>query len=218
MAIALDDLVEELELSFTGLTEEQMYAAVKRAVRAFSKKVSMQRRYTLNIVKGTAAYTLPDDFVGFIRFESTLTADGIYVQPGGGLVPLNDKGLPGQYSITGKTITFLPTPDYSVTYYLWYRAGHVLNEDQVYPYLEDEVMDIVLLKAQAEALRFVNAGSVGDNWKYQFGDVMIDKSNLNNSVQSVISNLNTEFDRLVADYTGPIGTQASYPTYLSEEI
>ena len=218
MAIALDDLVEELELYFTGLSEEQMYSAIKRAVRAFSKKVSMQRRYTLNVVSGTAAYELPGDFIGLIDFESNLTPDGVYIQPGGMMVPTNAGSLPGPYEITGKTITFLSTPSFAATLYMRYRAGHVLNDDQVYPYLEDEAMDIVITKAQAEALRFVNAGSVGDNWKYQFGDVMIDKSNLNNSVQAVITNLNAEFDQLVADYTGPIGTQASYPTYLTEEI
>ncbi len=219
MAIALDDLVEELETYFpSGLTGEQMIAAVKRSVRAFSKKTSMQRRATINVVNGTPSYTLPDDFIGIIRFESTITGDGVYVQPGGGLVPLNSATLPGQYSITGKTITFVPTPAYSVTFYLWYRAGHVLNDDEVYPYLEDMAQDIVITKAQAEALRLINAGAVGDNWKYQFGDVMIDKSNLNASIGSVITQLNTEFDQMVADYVGPIGMQASYPTYMTEEI
>lgn len=219
MAIALDDLIEELEVYFpTGLTNEQMIAAVKRGVKAFSKKVGMQRRATINVVNGTAEYTLPDDFVGLIRFESTIVDDGVYVQPGGGLVPLNSATLPGQYSIAGKTITFVPTPTYSVTFYLWYRAGHVLDEEEVYPYLEDEMQDIVITKAQAEALRFINAGAVGDNWKYQFGDVMIDKSNLNASIGSVITQLNEQFDQMVADYVGPIGMQASYPTYMTEEI
>lgn len=219
MGIALDDLVEELETYFpSGLTAEQMIAAVKRAVKAFSKKVTMQRRITINVVNGTASYDLPDDFIGIIRFESLITGDGIYVQPGGGLVPLNSTIMPGQYSVTGKTITFLPTPSYSVTFYMWYRAGHVLNDQEVYPYLEDMAQDIVLTKAQAEALRLINAGGVGDNWKYQFGDVMIDKSNLNSSIGSVIANLNQEFDQMVADYVGPIGMQASYPTYMTEEI
>ncbi len=93
-----------------------------------------------------------------------------------------------------------------------------MDEEEVYPYLEDEMQDIVITKAQAEALRFINAGAVGDNWKYQFGDVMIDKSNLNASIGSVITQLNEQFDQMVADYVGPIGMQASYPTYMTEEI
>lgn len=215
MALELTDLVGELELYFSGLTTDQLAAAVKRAVKAFSKKTSMQRRHTLNIISGTASYALPDDFLGLIRFESTLTADGVYVQPGGGLIPLSSGGLPGQYEITGKTITFLPTPAYAATFYLWYRAGHVLTGGQ-YPYLTDDVEDIILTKAQAEALRLVNAGAVGDNWKYQFGDVMIDKSNLNNSIQAVITSLNGEFDQLIRDYVGPIGMRATYPTTYEE--
>jgi hypothetical protein len=214
MAVRLFDLLHELEglvPAQDGTPSTAQYLnQVKDAAVALSHKAGMKKLFEFNVVSGTAEYTLPDDFLKLIKFEElTGQYPGLLVQESG-LVPLNTLAVTNQCVIAGRTLTIVPTPTYSLTRYLWYKAGHVLTRDEddreVYEDMTYEVSRLVLAKATASAWRVVGGRVARDQaWKYQIGDVMIDKTNLTKSLSGWISDLDKEFESRVKDYLGNTG-------------
>lgn len=210
MAIALIDLILRLGEQVDGLSEAQLEEAVRTAVTLFSSKAGMIKRGQLAVVAGTAAYDLPTDALSVIRLES-LQSRGHTMVTGQGLIPLGHTMQKETYTVAGKRITLLPTPAYTATRYIHYRAGHVLDANDVYPDMTDEVADIVMLRAQANALRVLAVASAPAGWRYSIGDVMVDKSNLSRAIREEAQSLDQQFNEAVAAYIGPAGSLSYGP-------
>lgn len=149
----------------------QYEQAIKDAVADFSRRTGRIKIGTLEIVAGTATYSLPADFQKMIellafQYGGTVVTDQ--------LIPMDAQFTAEKYVISNGQITFYPTPHYSMDRDFRYKAGWVLSEDT---FLEMGTLeeDIVMLKAQALALeKQANVPSSGVN-KYSFGAVSVDK-------------------------------------------
>lgn len=213
--IAYDYLLESLQAEVPAQngvpTEAQYQTALRKAVSDFSRRAGPMKRMTISIVPNTAAYTLPDDFLTEIRMELPVIGE-VYSQPGGQLIPLNTSFREEQYAISGTTITFYPTPQYTMDRILWYRAGHILNDSKQYPDMTEEHADIVLLKARAECYRYLHMNAAPDGWRYSIGDVTVDKSGQTRSLREISADLNQEYMDRVEEYIGAVGSQAHFTT------
>lgn len=185
MSIALAVLASRLETAVPAVggvpTEAQYEQAVQDAVEDFGTRRPMQATYDVAVVSGTAAYTLPDDFVKLIKFESVLSSltDGV-LNTSDGLIPVSAT-FKERTMVQGGSLVISPTPTYSATRRLWYGAKHVLDGSEVYTTLTETEARIVLLKAQALALGWQANNQAGSGWRYKIGDEEVDKSKLSAS-------------------------------------
>lgn len=214
MSVALDDLVTQLQADVPargGVPSTAQYErAVADAVADFSRRRPMTLITTLAIVSGTATYDLPDDFRSVIKLDDFTARDGI-IHMAAGLVPLSSDWNE-RYTVNGLTITFTPTPNYTLERTLRYVAGHVLNGSDVYLYLTDEDAGILLLKAQAIALRkqalAAVTASTGEIVEYAIGDERVKKSSPSQVLSAQASSLEAAY--LAAVQPGATGSRARY--------
>ena len=104
-------------------TSGQYIQAVRDAVGDFGYRVPRVLRGSLAVVAGTAAYALPDGFQRLIELDSP--AADTYRKADGFLVAFDSAAGPVErHVISGGTITFYPTPGYSLARGLWYAAGY----------------------------------------------------------------------------------------------
>lgn len=178
MSVSLATLVAQLQADVPARNSvpsaDQYEYLIKTAVADYSRRNPNQKIYALSIVSGTAAYSLPSDFLRVITLESAATADGVIIS-NAGIVPISAL-WDEVWTIAGLTITFSPTPTYSMDRDLWYAAGHVLNGSDAYPDMTEDDATILLMKARSLALGMQASAVAGDGWKYQIGDEMVDKS------------------------------------------
>lgn len=185
----------------------QYEAAVIDAVYAFSEKAGHIRIYEFEVVASTAVYELPNDFISLIELAPAfggVRMGNVSVTPSG-IVPLSQLGQEETYTINGHTLTFYPTPAYTASRWLRYKAAHVVDEDGNYPYLTEQTAGIIMLKAQAYAWRVVGSRVGRQGWKYTFGDVTIDKSNLGSSINKWAMEYEADFNDRIQRYVGAVG-------------
>lgn len=184
---------------------DQYEEAVRDAVHAFNDLYGVKAVHSISTVAGQATYTMPADFSRLIQLEK-LTSMGNVLVVAEGLIPL-DMSAPAEIAmVNGRTLTIYPTPGYSTTRRVWYRAVHVLDENDAYPAMEADVASLVHIKAQANAWRII-CGHVSrsQGWKYQMGDVMIDKTKVAESLGGWVSALDVEFEKRIARRIGTVG-------------
>lgn len=216
MGIALDDLVTRLQADVPargGVPSTAQYEyAVKDAVGDYARRRPMTLITTLSVVSGTATYNLPADFLFVIKLDDFTALDGI-IHTATGIVPLSSDWNE-RYTVNGRTLTFTPTPSYTLARTLRYAAGHVLDGDEEYPYLTDEDVGILLLKAQASALRKQALASVtattGEITEYAIGDEKVKKSSPSESLRATAAALEAEYLEQVQRAVGPQGSRARY--------
>lgn len=216
VSVAFDYLVTLLQADVPargGVPSAAQYErAIKDAVADFSRRRPMTLITTLSIISGTASYDLPDDFLFDIKLDDFTALDGI-IHTSAGIVPLSSDWNE-RYTINGRTITFTPTPSYTLERTLRYAAGHVLNESEVYPYLTDEDAGILLLKAQAIALRkqalAAVTASIGEIVEYAIGDERVKKSSPSQVLSAQASSLEAQY--LAEFERGQTGSRARYDT------
>lgn len=184
---------------------EQYEEAVRDAVHAFNDLYGVKKVHTFSTVAGQADYTMPDDFSRLIQLEK-LTSMGNVLVVAEGLIPVDMSAPTETAMVNGRTLTIYPTPGYSTTRRVWYRAVHVLDEDEQYPAMEADVASLIHLKAQANVWRIV-CGHVSrsQGWKYQMGDVMIDKTKVADSLRGWVADMDVEFEKRVALRIGTVG-------------
>jgi hypothetical protein len=210
MSISLSDLVARLAIDVPaqdGYPAASQYEdAVHDAVHALNDRYTAKRLHEFATVSNQADYALPADFLGVIQF-SPLVSDGNVLITASGLVPVPLFGFAEEeITISGETLTIHPTPTYALTRQLWYKAGHVLDGSDAYPTMTARIASIVSIKAQANAWRLV-CGKVsrGKAWKYQIGDVMIDKTNVGKALKEWVSDYDGEFDDRIKSLIGHAG-------------
>lgn len=206
MAVAFSDLVAQLQalvqVDASGRpTTEQYQHAVRSAVAAFSHDDGLIKSATLSIVAGTSQYALPADFIRLIRMEALLSGK-TFVQPGGKLLPLNVNTLNERYVINGQELVIVPTPEYSVDRVYFYKAAHVPDGSDEYPYMGDAERALVMLLACAEIVRLVSVTDPGATLRYTFGDVTVDRTGQASSHAQVMGLYENEYKRRLASYRG----------------
>lgn len=188
----------------------QYRQAVLDAVLDFGYRVPRVLYGSLAIVAGTAAYALPSGFQRLIELEG-LTSD-VYRTTGGFLVAFDSATSPVErHVISGATITFYPTPAYSLARWLWYAAGYPYVEaGDAFEGLTADAERIVLMRAQAEALRVVAAAtSGGRGLSYRIGDVSVQRAVTQPQAQAA-SELESAYADACRSLVGFIGARGEY--------
>ena len=214
MSILLASLVADLQVAAPARagvpTTAQYERAVKDAVRDYSRRRPMERVTTLSIVSGTAAYTLPSDFLFVVALVGLWSPDGV-IHSTAGLIPVSAV-YAETYTIAGQTLTFYPTPSYSTTRELRYAAGHVLDAGNTYPHLTDDDVQILQLKAQASVVKLQarEAAIAGEMLEYQIGDERVKRASAATSLGELAAALDAEYEAAVRAAIGPVGIRATY--------
>lgn len=203
----LDDLVTRLQEDCPAdegvPSAEQYERAVKNAVADFGERAGRVKRATLQIVTGTASYDLPEDFLKMVKMLGLCSEDGVLITPQG-LIPVTP-GYREEYRVNGLTITFYPTPAYSVAREYRYKAGWALSVDSLegefYDDLTEREAGIVLLLAQSLATsKQLNA--LGGGFAYRQGDVSVDTTNQAQGLSSRVDALKRDYLEAVNAYIG----------------
>lgn len=210
MTILFDEMVNDLIADVPpreGVPSNDQYERmVKEAVRDFGRRAGRVKQSTIDVVAGTAAYALPDDFLKMIRLYGLVGHDGI-INTAQGLVPVSEQWRE-RYTIAAGMITFYPTPTYTLTRDIRYKAGWALSgEDygEEFSDMTDEESAIVLMKARSMALEMQARAVAGDAWRYRIGDEMVDKSGQQAVFKGRVDAAEAEYLRAVETYNGNTG-------------
>lgn len=141
---------------------------VRNAIRDYGHRRPMVKETTLDIISGTASYTLPVDFWQLIWFEKPGTAQGVFIS-GSSIIPLPASGWAERFGIEGQTLVLYPTPEYSwESRRMRYKAIHV-ETDGGYSTLTEDDKTIFMLKAEALALTLLANTKAPDAIDYRQG-------------------------------------------------
>lgn len=215
MAISLLALVERLERSAAqrdGIPAEYSQL-VKDAVLQLGLDVPIVTSTTINIVAGTAAYTLPADFVQLIELVP-LPAIGGTAVTSGGLVPLGVGGWQELFYIEGDTIRFDPVPGYTAARTLRYMGGYILSNGS-FQRLTENGARIALMYGQYLALSEQASAVAGDGFKFSIGDESYDKSTQSAGIRSAANAALANYQNAVKPMKGYATTYRQNP-YLAD--
>lgn len=207
MSKTLASLVSELQGEVPaegGVPSTAQYQrAIKDAVMDFSRRAGQEKIWQLEVVSGTATYTLPDDFLSMIALESLTNPDGILYSPTNSqLIPIPQNYCERIIFRNGQ-LTLFPTPTYTLTRDMRYKAGWALNEaGDTYEDMGEEEASIILLKAQADCLKKKDNASSNDAYRYTIGGVTVDTTSQAGSSEKSIKSLEEEYDARVEAYVG----------------
>lgn len=203
----LTDLAELVEGLVDGADSAAATAAVRDAVADFGRRVPRVLRGTIAVVSGTATYALPAGFQRLIRLEGL--GEGPAHDASGYLVASFDLAAE-TYTLSGGTITFYPTPAYTLSRTIRYAAGYPYDEDDdVFAGLAAEHEGIVLLKAQALAHgRLASASVAGQGLSYRIGDVSVQRA-VTAPRAELIKSLNDDYLEACRLAAGPVGRRAN---------
>lgn len=208
MAVALNALVTRLQSAVPARNSvpsaDDYEQHVKDAVLQLSTDVPLLRVATLSIVANTATYNLASDFLFLIELEGVASADGVLISDAG-LIPVSAMWEEETY-IDGTTITFDPTPTYTMSRDYRYAAIYELtgvDPDETYARMNQNGARLALLYAQYLALTQQANVVAGDGWRYQIGDEMVDKTRQGQG-------LLTQGQGLLTQYQGAIQSQKGY--------
>jgi len=192
MGISLLTLVDRLERTTPqrdGVPADYTQL-IKDAVTQLGTDLPIVTACTINVVAGTAAYTLPADFLGLIELCALPSMGGTAVTSGG-LVPVGVVGWQEAWYIEGDTLRFDPVPQYTAARTLRYSAGYSLSNG-AYARLTENGARICLLYAQYLGLSEQATAVAGDGFKFTIGDESYDKSTqgagIRSAAQAALSN------------------------------
>lgn len=213
MSISLNELTDRLAADVAARdsipSAEQYRRLVIAAVTDFGQRAGRYKIATLSIVSGTATYALPTDFVRLTQLESLQYPDNLMIT-GAGLTPL-PQSFQERHTIAGGQITFYPTPSYSITRYLHYQAGWVLDAGDNYDELEEGHAEILLQHAASKALTLQANHYAAQAWQYQVGDERVSKEKLAEALRAQSKAVNEAYVAAITTYNSSYGSRASYP-------
>lgn len=212
MSVALNDLVARLQAAIPTRdnipTVAQYQIFVKDAVRDVNRDAPLERVTTLNVVYGTASYALPIDFLKVVRFAGVVNPSGVIVTDV--LIPVNAQTWQERYTVAGRTLTLYPTPTYSLARELWYASGHVLDTNNNYPDMTEDVEQLVMMRAKEYALT-AKADYFADNsWEYEIGDESVDKTEQVKAWRAQAKEWGAKYASAIAKVNGAVGMRADY--------
>jgi hypothetical protein len=196
MAQDLADLIDRLQAAVAPRgnvpTEAQYQECIEDAVSDYSKRRPMLRTTMIDVLANVAEYDMPDDFWQLVSMQTWEANAGVFVSTAG-VVPLS-AGFTEAWETLGQIINFVPTPAYS-----WpgrivkYLAGHVLDDEDSYPYLVKQDVQVLIKRAQALALGLIAnqmAGRVAD-WSVK--DIRENQSSPLKEIRTQIEQLDKEY-------------------------
>jgi hypothetical protein len=208
--IALADLMQQLEEDVPARnnapTASQYERCVLDASRDFSNRCGRVKISTLEVLAGTGNYDLPMDFLRMIKLDRLNSSNGI-INTAQGLIPA-PTNWSEKYIIAGRKITFDPTPTYTLTRSIEYKAGWALTEDEgdytesTYADMTEDESRIVLLKAAALALKMQANAVALDGWRYSIGAESVDKTGQTAAIEARLSAVEKEYLAAVDAYNG----------------
>ncbi len=187
-------------------TTEDYEQLIADAVNRLSQDAPLLKRATLNVVGGTADYTLPDGFQALIELQSPSQPGGI-INSAAGLIPIS-ASWDEAYEVAGNTLTFTPTPIYTMGRAYRYSAAHVAVNGR-YTTLTENLARMALLYAQAQALTAQANAASGSAWKYTIGDESVDKTGQSKGLQAQADALMKQYQAEVKALQG-YGSTARY--------
>ncbi len=190
-------------------TADQYERAVSKGVAELARQAGPVKVTTLSIISGTAAYTLPSDYIGMVSLAKLTNPGGVIVS-GATLIPVPST-LSERYTISGGTITFYPTPTYTLDRQLVYRGGWTLDEGD-YDFDEAEA-ELVLLHGAATALLWQAWAAAQEAWEYQIGDERVSKRTLSQEIEARAKAAMAEFKAGLLTYRGGSGAMAIRSDY-----
>ena len=214
MSISLSSLVSRLQSDVPARNSvpsaEQYERAVTEAVADFSQRAPMEKVSSVSVVNGTAAYTLPADFVKLIGLESLVNASGVLITDSG-LVPVSSS-FSERLMVNGTTLTIYPTPTYTMARDLWYMAGYILDDDAAYADMSEAEAALVMMLATAKALGWQANAAALEAWNYQIGDERVSKERLAEALRSQAQDFERRYYETVRDQKArPTGSRYRAP-------
>lgn len=208
MGTTLASLISQLQSEVPAVnsvpTVAQYTSAIKDAVADFSRLCGLAKFAELNVISGTAAYTLPADFLKLIMLESFAGADGVIIS-NSGIIPVS-ADWEESYQIVNKTITFTPIPAYTLTRDYRYKMAWVLTGgvgSETYADMGEDEAQIVMLKARQIATdKISNSLTANGGMKYSFGAVSVDKGAGVSDLTTRLYELHGEFIKACDAYNG----------------
>jgi hypothetical protein len=167
----------------------------------------MVRYGTINVVSGTATYSLADDFATMINLESAIRPGGVIISDAG-IIPVPDSYEEHHEIIDGE-ITFTPTPTYTVDLDYKYNARHVLDDSSIYQNLSENAARIAMIYAQYLAITEIATSVAGTGFKYTIGDESVDKSQMAAGYWKQADRLLTQYQNAIKPYKS-VGMRATY--------
>jgi hypothetical protein len=211
LAVLLAELQSEVPAVNSVPSTAQYTQAIKDAVAEFSRRCGVKKNTTISIISGTASYALPDDFIKLIEidnpydFENGVMISSTGIIPFGSLNPSDER-----ITIQNKTLTIYPTPTYTMTRYLEYKAAWILTGtagNETYAALGDDEVQVVMIKAKSLAVeKKANAMASSSAMKYSFGAVSVDKGDGADALNSKVAKLHDQFVEACDRYNGAFMT------------
>jgi hypothetical protein len=165
---------------------------VKDAVADYGRRAPMQKVTILNVISGTASYTLPADFVKMIRLVGLFDIQAGLLNTAAGVIPVG-VSFKEYVMVQGSTLVLSPTPNYSMAREMWYMAAYVLDASNVYVDMTDDVAALALLKAKALAVMAQANAAAQKSWNYTIGDETVNKTQLSAQLREQAKMLNEEY-------------------------
>ena len=103
------------------------------------------------------------------------------------------------------TITFIPTPGYTLARQMEYTAGYVLDVASIYQDMTDDIAAMVMLKAAAIALTLQANAATKESWSYTIASESVSKTQLANSFRDQAKLLDAQYLDAVKTYIGTVG-------------
>jgi len=213
MSIPLSTLVDRLRADVPprdGVPNDEQYPrCVKDAVADFGQKAGRSKVASVSVVSGTAAYTLPTDFVRLIQMDN-LSSDGQVINRGGGLIPMGS-GFSETWAISNGQLTFYPTPAYTMVRYFEYQAGWALDGSDNYTDIGEIEAGALIYLAQAKALSLQANVASKEAWSYQMGEARVSKERLAAELREQAKQARADYDAALVSYNGrSVGMRSTY--------
>ena len=211
MAKTLASLTAELQSEVPAVdsvpTSAQYTQAIKDAVVEFSRSCGVKKNTTISVLSGTASYALPDDFLKLIEIDNPYSNEHHVIVTTTGIIPFSELSpFEEEITVVNKTLTIFPTPGYSMTRYLEYKAGWALSgtdPNETFADMGDDEAQIVMIKAKSLAIeKRANALASSGGMKYSFGAVSVDKSSGVDSLSKMVFTLHGDFVAACERYNG----------------
>jgi hypothetical protein len=200
MGISLAAMVERLQRlvpARNGVPSVVDYEQhVRDAVQQLSMDVPRRVTATLNVIAGTATYTLPADCLYVVVLPKS-TSTGVIVTDAG-IVFIPDDWRE-EINVVDGALIISPTPTFTHTRSYVYAGGYALDNGS-YVNLNENAARIALLYAQYLALTQQANVVAGDGWKYSIGDESVDKT-------GQASGLRQQADAMLMAYRKEVQTQ-----------
>ena len=197
-------------------SEEQYEQAVKDAVLDFSERCGLIKVATISVVPNTSTYELPADFLSLISMPALYSPypDSV-IHTIEGLIPIPDPDRypPETHQISGLNIVFIPTPRYTLSRVIRYKAAWVSSVDDYdedYETMTEREARIILLKAQSIAMNKLSNAQAGNAIDYSFGAVSEKLDGGSSSTKSTADVIDSEYLEACKLYNGAYASSGAW--------